>query len=116
MRVALLASSNELAATLEAMGESHPEAGARIVWTVMEPGSILAALDHEPDTFLLDMAWRERALAAAQILKEMGMPLIICLFERLDDPLIADALAMGLDILTKPGAPALRTVSDRPAI
>lgn len=116
MRVALLASSGRVAAQLEEMGESHPEAGVRIVWTVMEPGSILAAMDHEPDAFLLDMGWREKALAAAQTLLDLGVPLIICLFERLDDPLIADALGMGLDILTTPGAPALRTVSDRPAI
>lgn len=116
MRVALLTSSRELAATLEGMGESQPAAGARIVWTVMEPGSILAAMDHEPDTFLIDMRWRERALAAAQTLRDLGVPLIICLFDRLDDPLIGDALAMGLDILTTPGAPALQTESDRPAI
>lgn len=116
MRVALLASSGELAATLEGMGESHPEAGVRIVWTVMEPGSILAAMDHEPDMFLLDMGWREKALAAAQTLRDLGVPLVICLFDRLDDPLIAEALAMGLDVLATPGAQALRTASGHPAI
>lgn len=98
MRVALLAASGLLAATLEEFVESHPDAGVQIVWTVMEPGSILAALDHSPDLFLLDMRWREEALEAARTLKELGMPLIICLFEKLDDPLIADALAMELDI------------------
>ena len=98
MRVALLAASGLLAAALEELAESHPEAGVQIVWTVMEPGSILAALDHSPDLFLLDMRWREEALAAARTLKDLGFPLIICLFERLDDPLIADALVLELDI------------------
>jgi len=98
MRVALLAASGVLAATLEASVESHPESGVEIVWTVLEPGSILAALDHDPDLFLLDMRWREKALEAAQLLREVGVPLIICLFERLDDPLIGNALAMELDI------------------
>ncbi|HYF94685.1 MAG TPA: hypothetical protein VD969_20930 [Symbiobacteriaceae bacterium] len=98
MRVALLAASGLLAATLEGFVESHPGAGVEIVWTVMEPGSILAALDHAPDLFLLDMRWREQALAAAQTLQDLGAGLIICLFEHLDDPLIGDALAMGLDI------------------
>lgn len=96
MRVALLAASGVLAATLESSVESHPD--IELVWTVMEPGSVLAALDHDPDMYLLDMRWREKALEAAQLLKELGVPLIICLFERLDDPLIGEALAMELDI------------------
>lgn len=98
MRVALLAASSLLAATLEEFVESHPDAGVQIVWTVLEPGSILAALDHAPDVFILDMRWREKALAAAQTLKDLGVRVVICLFERLDDPLIADALEMELDI------------------
>lgn len=98
MRVAVLASSHALAAALEESVETQPDAGVQVVWTVMEPGSILAALDHEPDLFLLDMRWGEEALAAARLLKEVGIGLIICLFERLDDPLLAKALELELDI------------------
>jgi DNA-binding LytR/AlgR family response regulator len=102
MRVALLAASGLLAASLEELTDAHPEAEIRLVWTVLEPGSVLAALDHDPDAYLLDMRWRERALAAGALLQAVGVPIVIALFSRLDDTLIPDARQMGLEVYCLP--------------
>jgi len=99
MRVALLTGSVLFAARFEAYVEAHPEAGVTVVWTATEPGGVLAALDHDPKVFLLDMRWRQQGLEAAAVLQEAGVPLIISLWERLDDPLIPRAVAMGLEVV-----------------
>ena len=99
MRVALLTGSVLFAARFEAYVEAHPEAGMTVAWTVTEPGAVLAALDHDPTIFLLDMRWRQQALEAARVLKEAGVPLMVSLWERLDDPLIPLARAMGLEVV-----------------
>lgn len=97
LRAALLAANGVQAAMLEDFMASHPEAGVEIVWTVTDPYSVLAALDHDPHLYLLDMRWREEALSAARVLKEFGVPLIICLFERMDDPMVTEVRTLGLE-------------------
>ncbi|HYG57242.1 MAG TPA: hypothetical protein VD902_04145 [Symbiobacteriaceae bacterium] len=99
MRVALLAGSGLYASKLEEYVEAHPEAGITIVWAVTEPGAVLASLDHDPEVFLLDMRWRHEALEAARLLKEAGVPLIIGLFEWLDDTLIPAARSAGVEVV-----------------
>jgi DNA-binding NarL/FixJ family response regulator len=99
MKVALLAASGLYTRQVENCLDVHPEAGVELVWAGTEPHSVLAALDHEPDLVLLDMRWRGEALEAAKLLKAAGVPLIICLFDRLDDPLQADARSIGLQTL-----------------
>jgi DNA-binding NarL/FixJ family response regulator len=97
MRVALLAANGLEAAMLEEFLASHPEAGVEVVWTVTAPGSVLAALDHDPHLYLLDMRWGRDALDAARLLQQFGLPLIICLFDRMDDPLLTEARALNLE-------------------
>jgi hypothetical protein len=99
MKVALLAANGLFARQVEDCFEAHPEAGIRLVWTVLDPRNVLAALDHEPDAFLLEMRWREKALEAGRLLRDAGVPLVFGLFDRLDDPLIPAVRAHGLEIL-----------------
>lgn len=94
----MLAASGYDAARLEEFLEQQPELKARVVWAATAPTAVLGALDHDPDVFLLDMRWRGEALAAARTLQELGVPLVVCLFEQLDDPLVSQATALNLPV------------------
>lgn len=101
MRVALLTPSGMFAAHLESFVEVKARGAARLVWTVPHPDSVLGALDHNPTLFLLDMQWREEALAAGRLLREAGTERILCLFDQLDDPLIPTARSLGFEIFIR---------------
>jgi|GEM_PF-6052246 len=98
MRVALLTTSDVYAALLEEYLDAHPEWRMALVWTVNQPGSALSALDHKPDLYLLDMRWREQALLAGRTLKQAGIPRLICLFDRKDDPLTSAARVLKAEV------------------
>jgi hypothetical protein len=99
MRIGVLASSGVYAALVEEGLQECAGGRLQVVWTVEAPDSVLAVLDHNPEAFLLDMRWRERAMVAGQILLQAGLLEIVCLFDRLDDPLIPLARAYGFSVL-----------------
>lgn len=111
MRVALLTSSDLFASRLEENLDAETRGAARLVWTVDHPGSVLAALDHDPALFVLDMRWREEAMAAGRMLLQAGMERVLCLFDHLDDPLIPPARALGFEVVQR--ASALTALLDR---
>lgn len=97
MRVALLAANGVYAALVEEHVSLTAGAGLEVVWTVDQPSQVLAALDHHPDLFLLDMQFRDEALQAGVVLKEAGIDRVICLFDNPDDLLLPVASILGLE-------------------
>lgn len=96
--MAALVSSGLQASLLEQAMGGHPELKAKMVWVAVDPKGVLAALDHDPQVFLLDMRWRSQALDAARLLHQFGVPLMVALVDRLDDPLIPDLRTLGVEV------------------
>jgi hypothetical protein len=96
----MLSSNPVYIALVEEYESAHGEE-LKLVWTMDQPGQVLAALDHDPDLFVLDMHFGMKAFEAGLLLQDAGITHIICLFDRQDDPLIAVAQCLAFIVLLR---------------